>query len=104
MPAAVPAEVAAVALVAARQRWAALAAAVGSATEVGLAAAGTDLAAAGTERWAVPAVLIASSGPRSAAASAWPARAAAVVVVSADPAGVGVAPAAAILVGRVRDV
>jgi hypothetical protein len=95
MPAAVPAEVAAVALVAARQRWAARAAAVGLATGVGLAAAGT-------ERWAAPAVLTASSGPRSAAASAWQARAVAVAVAVAPP-GVGVEATAATLVARARD-
>jgi hypothetical protein len=105
MPAAAPAEVAAVALVAARRRGAARAAAVGYATQPGLAAAGE------TERWAALAVETASSARRSAApaASAWAARAVAAwavaaVVVSADPPGVGVASAAAILVGRVRDV
>jgi hypothetical protein len=97
MPAAVPAEVAAVALVAARQRWAARAAAVGLATGVGLAAAGT-------EQWAAPAVLTASSGPRSAAASAWQARAVAVAAaVAVAPPGVGVEATATTLVARARD-
>ena len=98
-PAPVPAEVAALAPAAARERGAVLAAAVELARAAALAPAGE------TERWAAPVALTASSGRRSAAPaeSAWQARAAA-AVVSADPPGVGVEPAAATLVGPVRDV
>ena len=97
-PAPVPAEVAAVAPAAARERGAVLAAAVE------LARAAAPAPAGETERWAAPVVLTASSGRRSAAPaeSAWQARVAA--VFSADPPGVGVEPAAATLVGPVRDV
>jgi hypothetical protein len=99
-PAPVPAEVAAVALAAARERGAVLAAAVELARAAALAPAGE------TERLAAPVVLTASSGRRSAAPaeSAWQARVVAAAVVSADPPAVGVEPAAATLVGRVRDV
>ena len=100
-PAPVPAGVAAVAPAAARERGAVLAAAVELARWAVLAPAGE------IERWAAPVVLTASSGRRSAAPaeSAWQARvAAAAAVVSADPPGVGVEPAAATLVGPVRDV
>jgi hypothetical protein len=82
-----------VAVVAARRRGAVPAAAVGRAREVGPAAAGE------TERWAAPVVLTASSAPRSGAAP----QVRAAAVVSADPAGVGVEPAAATLADRVRD-
>jgi hypothetical protein len=82
-----------VAVVAARRRGAVPAAAVGRAREVGSAAAGE------TERWEAPVVLTASSAPRSGAAP----QVRAAAVVSADPAGVVVEPAAATLVGRVRD-
>ena len=99
-PAPVPAEVAAVAPAASRERGAVLAAAVELARAAALAPAGE------TERLAAPVVLTASSGRRSAAPaeSAWQARVVAAAVVSADPPGVGVEPAAATLVGPVRDV